>query len=201
MPATWRGRRRSPRTRDAPERREDRHRVAEDRGPPRRQRLHREDRQDVPDDHVGDARACRARASRSRAITNETVCTAQHRPQHRQPEPHRQRAKAERRKAGDADLHHRPVEAPDHRQEGQQHVLRAAERELVRTTGRSVAPQVALAPEEDAHADAEHEHDRRRRPRSRSGCGSAAGPRSSCRRSRSRGSAAGRSPSARSACA
>src|ERR1019366_8571493 len=38
---------------DAPERREDRHRVAEDGGPPRRQRLHGDEYEHRPDDHAG----------------------------------------------------------------------------------------------------------------------------------------------------
>ena len=46
------------------------------------------------------------------------------------------------------------------RQEDEQPVLLAAEGELVRGRGVQERPQVALAPEEDAHADAERQHDR-----------------------------------------
>ena len=116
---------------DAPERREDRHRVAEDRGPSRRQRLNGEDREHVPDEHVGEGE--HGELAPIAALDPERDAQPpQHGPEHGQAEPHREGAKGERRIAGDALLHHRPVEAPDDGEKGEQRVLLAAEGERVR---------------------------------------------------------------------
>ena len=106
----------------APQRGEDRHRVAEDRRAPGRQRLDRDDRDDVPDDHVGEGELGELGPLAARDVQRH-LQPACRQPQHRQPEPHRQRAERQRRVVRDAQLHHRPIQAPDERQQDQQRDL------------------------------------------------------------------------------
>ena len=102
-----------------------RHRVGEDRAAARRQLLHAEQHEPVP---AGDVEA-RERGdlappsrAESRIESPRKPATSEHADRR---ERQCQRAKGERRELGDAHLQHRPVAAPDQRQDGDRHEARA----------------------------------------------------------------------------
>jgi hypothetical protein len=107
--------------------REDRHGVAQDRRAPAGQRLDRHD----------DASACQKNmlntASHSssgqwrRSMRNGTFSTTSTQRQHRQAEPHAQRAEGQGWVVGDAQLHDRPVDAPDQGEHDEDEQLAAGE--------------------------------------------------------------------------
>ena len=78
--------------------------------------------------HVGDGQA--RELGPVGAVDAQRHAQRQHHAgEHRQPDPHREHAEGERRKSGDAELHHRPVEAPGQREGGEKQELASAERE------------------------------------------------------------------------
>ncbi len=82
--------------------------------------LHRNDRHHMPDEHVGDRQRAQLTPLAAGNVQRHLQSHAP-RAQHRQAQPHRQRAEAQRRVVRDAELHHRPVQTPHQGEQHQQH--------------------------------------------------------------------------------